>query len=87
EGQKITSPATLTGRITGVDENVSISLVTQDGRTIGTASAPAGSGAPWAATISWTDRGWYTGALVLKTYSPKDGALNRLIVLRVTRGR
>jgi hypothetical protein len=87
EGQKITSPATLTGHITGVDENVSISLVTQDGRTIGTASAPAGSGAPWATTISWTDQGWYTGALVLKTYSPKDGALNRLIVLRVTRGR
>ncbi|MCW2674270.1 MAG: hypothetical protein JWP14_2859 [Frankiales bacterium] len=86
EGRQITSPATLTGRITGVDENISISLVTQTGRSIGTASTPSGSGAPWSTTISWTDQDWYTGALVLKTYSPKDGALNRLIVLRARRG-
>jgi hypothetical protein len=86
EGQQITSPATLSGRITGVDENISIGLITQSGRTICTASTPAGSGAPWSTTISWTDQDWYTGALVLRTFSPKDGALNRLIVLRVRRG-
>ena len=86
EGGRISSPLTVRGTIVGVDDNVAISLVAQDGRTIASSAAPAGSGAPWATTLTWTDDRWYTGALVLKTYSPKDGTLNRLVVLRVTRG-
>ena len=85
EGQKVNSPLKVTGTIVGVDENVAITLVTQDGRVIGSTTAPAGSGAPWSTTLTWTDDNWYTGALVLKTYSPRDGSLNRLIVLRVVR--
>jgi hypothetical protein len=85
EGQKVTSPLQVKGTIVGVDENVAITLVTQDGRVIGSNGAPAGSGAPWSTTLTWTDSNWYTGALVLKTYSPRDGSLNRLIVLRVVR--
>jgi hypothetical protein len=86
EGARASSPLTVSGTITGVDENVVIRLLSQDGRGLGTAAAPAGSGAPWSTTLSWTDDNWYTGALVLMTYSPKDGALNRLIVSRVVRG-
>jgi hypothetical protein len=86
EGQRVTSPLKVTGTIVGVDENVAITLISQDGRTIGSTAAPAGSGAPWSTTLSWTDGNWYTGALVLKTYSARDGSLNRLIVQRVVRG-
>lgn len=86
EGAAVRSPLTVTGTITGVDENVVVTLVTQDRRAIGSAAAPAGSGAPWSTSLTWTDTHWYTGALVLKTFSPKDGSLNRLLVLRVVRG-
>jgi hypothetical protein len=86
EGAAIRSGTTVSGTIVGVDENIPIALMTQDGRTIGTAATPAGSGRPWSTTLTWTDDNWYTGALVLKTYSPKDGVIDRLIVLRVTRG-
>jgi hypothetical protein len=86
EGGSVSSPLTVRGTLTGVDENVSTDLLTQSGRTIGHTSAPAGSGAPWSAQLSWTDTDWYTGALVLKTYSAKDGALSRLEVLRVVAG-
>ena len=85
EGERVASPLQVRGTIVGVDENVAVTLVTQDGRVIGSNGAPAGSDAPWSTTIAWTDHNWYTGALVLRTFSPKDGSLNRLIVLRVVR--
>jgi hypothetical protein len=86
DGDRVASPLTVRGTITGVDENVVIDLMTQSGHTIGHTTAPAGSGAPWSGRVSWSDASWYTGALVLKTYSAKDGSLNRLEVLRVVRG-
>jgi hypothetical protein len=84
-GAAVTSPTRVTGRITGVDENVSISLVTKGGAVLATAGAPAGSEVPWEATVTWSITDWTFGDLVLRTYSAKDGALNRLTVLPVMR--
>ena len=84
-GEAVSSPTTVSGRITGVDENVSLSLVTQAGATIGTAGAPAGSEVPWSAKLSWTDTDWTNGGIVAKTFSSKDGSLNRLTALPVMR--
>jgi hypothetical protein len=84
-GEAISSPTTVTGRITGVDENVRLRLVTAAGKEIATAGAPAGSAVPWQGPLSWSDTGWTTAAVVGTTYSPKDGALTRLVVVPVTR--
>lgn len=86
EDAKISLPTTVTGTVTGVDENVSIDLLSQTGALLGHTSAPAGSGQPWAAQLTWTSADWYTGAIVAKTFSPKDGSLNRVVVRRVVRG-
>jgi hypothetical protein len=84
-GAAVTSPTSVSGRITGVDENVSLSLVTQAGKKLATAGAPAGSAVPWQASLSWSDTSWSHGAIVGKTFSLKDGALTRLVVVPVTR--
>jgi hypothetical protein len=86
EGTKVTSPLTVTGTVTGVDENVSIDLLSQTGVQLAHTTAPAGSAQPWSGQLTWTDTNWYTGALVLKTYSLKDGSLTRVVVRRVVRG-
>lgn len=86
EGQRLSSPTTVTGTVEGVDESIVMTLRAQSGKVLGSTSAPAGSGQPWSGRLSWSDRSWYTGALVLATYSPKDGALNRLVVIRVVNG-
>ncbi|MFN2538639.1 MAG: Gmad2 immunoglobulin-like domain-containing protein [Mycobacteriales bacterium] len=84
-GEAIGSPATVTGRVTGVDENVNLTLVTQAGKAIATGGAPAGSEAPWSAKLSWSDTDWTNGGIVAKTFSPKDGSLNRLTATPVLR--
>ena len=85
-GQRVASPLTARGTITGVDESIVLSLLSQSGSLLGRASTPAGSGQPWSASLPWTGAGWYTGALVLTTDSAKDGSTSRLIVLRVVNG-
>ena len=84
-GQRVGTPVQVGGGITGVDESILVRLLSQAGKALGQTSAPAGSGRPWTASLPWSDRSWYTGALVLTTTSPKDGSVNRLAVLRVVR--
>jgi hypothetical protein len=81
----IGSPTVVTGTVQGVDENVVVQLLTQQGRQIASGAAPAGSDAPWSTGLTWDDRSWSSGALVLKTFSAKDGSLNRLSVSAVAR--
>jgi hypothetical protein len=84
-GAEVTSPLPVAGRIAGVDENVNLTLVTQQGKPVATSGAPAGSAVPWTASLSWTDTGWSHAGVVAKTFSAKDGTLNRLTVTPVTR--
>lgn len=84
-GAAISSPTAVTGLITGVDENVNLSLVTQAGQQIAAAGAPAGSAVPWNGSLTWTDTGWTHGGIVARTFSAKDGSLNRLTAIPVTR--
>ncbi|MCU1601477.1 MAG: hypothetical protein JWO22_2186 [Frankiales bacterium] len=85
DGEAISSPTRVSGRLTGVDENVRITLVDSQGGQLGTTTAPAGTAVPWEGSVSWTATGWVHGAVVLTTFSAKDGTLNRLTVLPVTR--
>jgi hypothetical protein len=85
-GEAVSSPTTVTGRITGVDEHVNLALVTQAGATVATGGTQAGSALPWTAQLSWTDTSWSHGAIVARTFSAKDGTLNRLTALPVMRG-
>ncbi|MCW2601398.1 MAG: hypothetical protein JWM02_3227 [Frankiales bacterium] len=84
-GAAITSPTSVSGRITGVDENVLLRLVTPDGTKIAESGAPAGSAVPWQGTLTWSDTSWTSAAIVGTTASAKDGTLNRLVVLPVSR--
>ena len=81
----INSPTSVTGRLTGVDENVRLRLLTSAGKEIATAGAPAGSAVPWQGSLSWSDKGWATAGIVATTYSAKDGSLSRLVVVPVVR--
>ena len=85
-GEAVSSPTTVTGRITGVDEHVSLALLSQSGTTVATGGAQAGSAVPWSTRLTWTDTGWTHGGLVAKTFSAKDGTLNRLTAVPVMRG-
>lgn len=84
-GAAISSPTSVTGRITGVDENVRLRLLTSAGKEIANGGAPAGSEVPWQGTLTWSDTSWTTAGIVGTTYSPKDGALTRLVVVPVLR--
>jgi hypothetical protein len=84
-GDAISSPTAVTGLITGVDENVNLSLVTQTGQQIAAAGAPAGSAVPWNGSLTWADATWTHGGIVARTFSPKDGSLNRLTAIPVMR--
>lgn len=84
-GAAISSPTTVTGTLTGVDENVRVRLLTTSGKELATAGAPAGSAVPWSGALTWSDQSWSTGAIVATTYSAKDGSLNRLSVVPVRR--
>lgn len=83
---RVTSPQRVSGRVTGVDESVRVELVTFSGVVVATAYAPAGSEVPWETTISWTTRGWTTGAVVATTRSFKDGSVTRITALPVLPG-
>lgn len=86
-GAAISSPTTVTGRLAqAVDENVLIRLVDARGKQLATTGAPAGSAVPWSGSMAWSDTTWSRAAIVLTTYSAKDGALSRLAVLPVRRG-
>lgn len=84
-GAALTSPTSVSGRITGVDEHVLLRLVTTPGSQIAQGGAPAGSAVPWQGTLSWTDTSWSTAAIVGTTGSFKDGSLTRLVVVPVNR--
>lgn len=81
----VTSPLDVTGRITGVDENVSLRLLTSRGDELASAGAPAGTEQPWSASLTWTRTDWTRGLLVATTRSPRDGSVNRLRVVPVVR--
>jgi len=83
-GAAITSPTSLTGRITGADENVMLRLLSTSGDELATAGAPAGSAVPWSATLTWSRSDWSTGGITGVTYDGR-GILNRVVALPVTR--
>jgi hypothetical protein len=84
-GTAITSPTGVTGRITGVHENVQLRLLTSSGDELATTGAPAGGEVPWSATMSWTRSDWTHGSVVGVTRSDKDGSVTRVVAVPVTR--
>lgn len=84
-GTAIVSPTRVTGRITGVDENVNLRLVAKDGSPLAQAFAPAGTPVPWSATLTWASRDWSTGAVLGTTGNFRDGAINRVVLVPVSR--
>jgi hypothetical protein len=84
-GAGITSPTSVTGRITGVDEHVQLRLLSTEGRELATGGAQAGSAVPWSATLTWSRTDWSAGAIVGVTRSMKDGSVNRVVAVPVTR--
>ncbi|MDX6215735.1 MAG: hypothetical protein QOG99_1319 [Frankiales bacterium] len=83
--EQVSSPLTVTGNIVGVDENIALRLIASDGRTLASAAAPAGSGAPWSATLSWSQSDWSHAVVVGVTRSAKDGSVNRVVAQPVQR--
>jgi hypothetical protein len=84
-GAAVVSPLSVTGRVTGVDENVQLRLLSTAGKELASASAPAGSAVPWSATLTWSSTDWTSGAVVGVTRSPRDGSVNRVVAVPVTR--
>jgi hypothetical protein len=84
-GALVTSPTAVTGRITGVHENVMLRLLTDAGDELATVGAPAGQEVPWSETLSWSRTDWTHGAVVGVTRSDKDGAVTRVVAVPVTR--
>lgn len=84
-GAAVASPTSVTGRITGVDENVQLRLLTAAGTQLATAGAPAGSAVPWSATLTWSATDWSSGAVIGVTRSPRDGSVNRVVAVPVIR--
>jgi hypothetical protein len=84
---RITSPQRVTGRVTGVDESIRLDLITFSGLVIGTSFAPAGSEVPWEGELTWTAKGWTSGAIVGTTRSPRDGTtVTRIVAVPVLPG-
>jgi hypothetical protein len=84
-GEAISSPTGVTGRITGVDENVQLRLLSTDGAELASAGAPAGTAVPWQGSLTWTASDWSTGGIVGVTRSAKDGSVNRVVAVPVRR--
>lgn len=87
----ITSPAAggavatsfeVRGTVVGYHQSISLALLTPE--QLGTAQAMAGQDQPWSATLTWQHREWSTASLVARTYSDKDGSLDKLVALPVT---
>lgn len=85
-GATITSPTRVSGRITGVDENVQLQLITATGHLLASSGAPAGTPMPWEGTLTWSDQTWFTAGIVGITRSNKDGAITRIAAIVVKRG-
>ncbi len=83
-GASVTSPLGVGGRITGVDENVSLRLLSLAGDQLAAAGAPAGSAVPWSTTLSWSRQDWSYGSVVGVTYDGR-GVLNRVVAVPVRR--
>lgn len=82
-GSRVRSPLQVSGRVTGVDENVRLDLVTRSGAVIATSGAPAGSEVPWEGELRWSVRGWSSAAVVGTTRSMKDGTVTRIVAVPV----
>ncbi|MCU1588714.1 MAG: hypothetical protein JWN31_2207 [Frankiales bacterium] len=85
-GTAVTSPTQVSGRITGVDENVQLQLITATGHLLATSGAPAGTEMPWNGTLTWSDQTWFTAGIVGITRSSKDGSITRIAGIAVKRG-
>ncbi len=84
-GAGVSSPLPVSGRVTGVDENVSLRLRSTTGTVLASAGTPAGSALPWTASLTWTDPSWSTAGVVATTTSLKDGSITRVAVVTVHR--
>lgn len=83
-GVDVTSPMTVGGRITGVDDNITVAVRTLDGQVDKIAPVPAGGqGAPWTVTVPFSEQG------VLTVVASTGGHLTqheRFVVVGVTAG-
>jgi hypothetical protein len=84
-GEAISSPTDVRGRITGVDENVQLRLLSTAGSELASAGAPAGTAVPWQGSLTWTASDWATGGIVGVTRSARDGSVSRVVAVPVRR--
>jgi hypothetical protein len=85
-GTAIVSPTRVTGRVTGVDEHVNLRLFGKDGSGLAQGGEQAGSAVPWSVTLTWSAQDWSTGAILGVTGNLRDGAINRVVLVPVSRG-
>jgi hypothetical protein len=82
DGDLITSPITVTGRVPGVDESVHLRLMTDV--VLAEGFAPAGHDQPWTHLLSWPTTDWSLAALVGSTFNGK-GDLAAVTITAVRR--
>jgi hypothetical protein len=82
DGDDISSPLTVTGRVPGVDESVHLQLLGDTRLAEG--FAPAGHDLPWTHLLSWPDSSWSVAALSASTFNGK-GDLSAITVTAVRR--
>ena len=81
----VTSPLTVTGRVTGVDESVRVQLLASSGTELAGGYAPAGAEEPWSLPLRWTSSAWSVGAVVASTANG-NGDLRAFGLTPVRRG-
>lgn len=84
-GTEVSSPLTVTGTVTGVDESVQVRLRTVPGTLLDEQFVPAGMDHPWSTQLSWSSSQWTTGVVTAVTRSPRDGSVSRLVAVPVVR--
>jgi hypothetical protein len=82
DGDDVTSPMTVTGRVPGVDESVHLRLMTD--AVLAEGFAPAGHDLPWTHLLRWPTTDWSVAALVGSTFNGK-GDLAAVTITAVRR--
>ena len=80
-GEAVSTPLTVTGRVTGYDESVHLQLRTSAGGLLANGYAPAGADQPWSHQLRWSGD-WDRGALSAVTLDGK-GDLHAVVLTPV----
>jgi hypothetical protein len=82
DGDEVSSPLAVAGRVSGVDQSVHLRLMTT--AVLAEAFAPAGMDLPWTQSLTWTESEWSVAALAANTFNGK-GDLSAVTITAVRR--